>query len=48
MLNQDIHEAVLEFESDELDARDPLRSKMRPNRCRRISRGVDDCRAALG
>jgi DinB superfamily len=30
MLNQDIHEAVLEFESDELDACDPLRSKMRP------------------
>jgi len=30
MLNQDIHEAVLEFESDELDARDPLRAKMRP------------------
>ncbi len=24
MSNQDIHEAVLEFESDELDARDPL------------------------
>jgi DinB superfamily len=30
MLNQDIHEAVLEFESDELDARNPLRAKMRP------------------
>jgi DinB superfamily len=30
MSNQDIHEAVLEFESDELDARHPLRPKMRP------------------
>jgi uncharacterized damage-inducible protein DinB len=30
MLNQGIHGAVLEFESDELDARYPLRAKMRP------------------
>ncbi len=30
MSNPDIHDAVLEFESAELDARDPLRAKMRP------------------
>jgi hypothetical protein len=30
MLHQEFHEAVLEFESDELDALDPLRARMRP------------------